>query len=162
MDGNQRRNPSPFRINPAQKVTGTLGCNHDNVNIRGWNHRLEMNAEPVREAENLSFGQPRFDRRVVERSLGLVGSKNLDPVRLLGGFRGSENSKPVGFRLLGALAGRIQPDNHVVTAIAQVLGLGVSLAAVSENGDGLALQGNWIGVSLIKDGGHDSLPSNLH
>ena len=39
---------------------------------------------------------------------------------------------------------------------AQIVGVRVSLAAVSENGDGFSLQRRRIGVVLVKNGGHGS------
>ena len=41
------------------------------------------------------------------------------------------------------------------TAVVQVLGVGVALAAVADDGDGLALQGRQVGVLVVVDpGGH--------
>ncbi len=141
LNGNQRRHATPLRINPSQQMTRALGRDHDHVNICWRNDGFEMNAEPVRDAENFPLGQARLDRGLVEIALCLIRSQNLDPVRLLRGLCGREHSEPVRLCLLGAAAGRVQPDNHVVSAVAEVLGLGVSLASVAEHGDSFALQG---------------------
>src|SRR5205823_5952579 len=112
-----------------------LGRDHDNINIRRRNNGFEMNAETVREAEDLTFHEIRLDGRTVQRSMGLIGRDNLKPVGLLGSFGGGENGKTVSLCLLCTLAGRIETNDHVIPAVTQVLGLGMSLAAISKNGD---------------------------
>ena len=52
---------------------------------------------------------------------------------------------------------RIEPDDDVVAAVAEVLRLGVSLAAVPHDGDGFALQGGWLCVTLVENSGHEVL-----
>ena len=50
-------------------------------------------------------------------------------------------------RTAGALA-----DDDVATAVAQVLGLSVSLAAVAQDGDGFVLEQGEIGVGVVVNG----------
>ena len=95
----------------------------------------------MREAQNLAFVQMRLDSGCVKLRLGLVGRQDLDPVRALRRLRGSENDHAIGARLLGRLALRVETDDDVRSAIAQVLRLRMSLRAVAENGDGLSLKG---------------------
>src|SRR6185503_10223669 len=154
MDGDQGRNAAPFGIYPAHQVAGTLGRNHDDVNIGRRNDGLEMNAEAVGKAEDLALRETRLDILLVEVALSFVGSENLDPVGFLCCLGWRENREAIRFRLGGATPARVQTDNHAVAAVAEVLGLRVSLTAVAEDGDGLALEGIWIGVVLIKDGCH--------
>jgi hypothetical protein len=86
-----------------------------------------MNREAVREAEDFSFFQMRLDGGFEEVGLGLVGRENLDPVSALGGLGGSDNGHAVRPRLLGRSTLGIEPDDHFVTAVPQVLRLRVSL-----------------------------------
>src|ERR1700757_3769309 len=60
------------------------------------------------------------------------------------------------FRLLRGRALRIKTDDHFVSAVAQVLCLRMSLAAVAENCDALALQGIGVGVLLVENSSHKS------
>src|ERR1700719_238330 len=108
-------------------MTGTLRRNHDHVYIFWWLGGLEVNREAVGKAENLSLTQMRLDRRLVEVGLGLVGSENLNPVGALRGFRRSKNRHAIGARLLGGTARGLEADDHVVSAVAQILRLRVSL-----------------------------------
>src|SRR5258708_27727947 len=114
-----------------------------------------MNAEAVGEAKNLPLGQPGLDRRLVKISLGLIRSEYLKPIRFLGRFGWRKNRKSISFRLLGTWTGWVEPDDHVVAAVAQVLSLGVPLAAVAEHCNSLFFQGRGIGVALVKDSCHD-------
>src|SRR5882724_259587 len=121
---------------------------HHDVNVFGRLDCLEMNREPVREAEDLAFTQVRLDSRFVKRGLSLVRRQNLDPVGALGGFGWSNHVHAIGSRLLGRIAFEIQADDYIVSAVAQILRLRVSLRTVAENGDGFALQGRRVSVVL--------------
>src|SRR5262249_16950554 len=44
------------------------------------------------------------------------------------------------------------PDDHIAATVAQVLRLGMSLAAVPENGNGLVLEQGKVGVVVVVDG----------
>src|ERR1700759_3011808 len=101
----------------------TLGRDHHHVDIRRRNDGFEGKAEAVGKAKNFALGQAWFNRRLVEFGLSFVWSKNLDPVRFFGRFRGSENGEPIRLGLLGAGSGRVEADNDVIAAIAQVLRL---------------------------------------
>src|ERR1700739_4234360 len=99
-----------------------------------------MNAEAVREAENFSRMQIGFDELIVHFGLGLIRCENVDPVGAFGGLIGRDNYHAVGASLLGALAGRIEADDNLVSAVAEILGLRVSLAAIANDCDGFVLQ----------------------
>ena len=111
----------------------------------------------MREAENFSFAQVRLDGRFVELSLRLVGRENLDPIGALGGFGWSDDRHAVGTSLPGGAALGIESDDDVVSAIAQILRLRVSLRTIAEYGNCFALQRGRIGIVLIEDCGHEKL-----
>ena len=105
----------------------TLGRDHDHVHIFRRLDGLEVNREPVGEAENLSFVQMRLNSRFVEGGLGLVGRENLEPVGALGGLGGGQNTHPIRAGLVGRAASGIEPDDDVISAVTQVLRLRVPL-----------------------------------
>ena len=139
-------------------MSRTLGSDHHHVNVRRRNDRLEMNAEAVRNAQNLSRMQIGLDGLFVEFALGFIGSEDLDPVGALGGFVGRHHDHAIGSRLLRALARRVEPDDDFESAVAEILRLGVSLAAVTDNGDRLALQRLGLGVAFVKNSNHQRAP----
>ena len=136
-------------------MTRTLGRNHDHVNIFGWNDGLEVNAEPVRNPQNLSRMQVVTDGSFIEFRLGFIGGENLYPVRPLGRFRWRDHRHSIGPRLLRRGTVGIQPDNYLEAAVAQVLRLCVSLAAVSDHSNGLILQSGRISVLFVISFGHE-------
>src|SRR5207247_5442997 len=104
--------------------------------------------------EDLALGQARLDVLLIEVGLGLVGSQNLDPVGALGRLGRRQNREAICFGLGRAAAAWVKTNNDVVTAVAEVLRLGMPLASVAKHSDGLALQGVWIGVMLVEDSCH--------
>src|SRR6185437_13894427 len=147
----QRRHSAALGINAANKMAWALRRDHDHVNIFRRNDGFEMNAEAMRKAQYFALGQVWLDLLFKKIALSFVRSKNVDPIRALGRFRGSQNFHAVGLRLCRALAPRVKPDDHLISAIAQILRLGMPLAAISEHCNGLVLQRAWIGVALIKN-----------
>jgi hypothetical protein len=120
-----------------------------------------VNAEAVREAKNFSGMEIRLDVLLVDRSLGLIRGEHLNPVGTLGSLAGSNYHHAIGAGLLGARTRGIETDDDLATAVPQILRLGMTLAAVAEDGDGFALQGIGVGVVLVKDGGHGKCSSRL-
>ena len=139
MNRQQSRDSSALGVHPADKVSGALGRDHYHVDVVRRLNGLEMDAETVRDPEHLAGMQVRLDLRVVKVALRLVGREDLDPVGALRGFRGSDYHHAVGACLLGRGPLRVQADDDLVSAVAQVLGLRMALAAVAQDGDGLSL-----------------------
>jgi len=96
-----------------------------------------------------------LDRSFVECCLSFIRREDLNPVRPLGrlGRANDDHSICPGLPCRSSL--RIKPDNNLVAAIAQVLRLGMSLAAVTQDGNGFALQGAGVSIAFVKNlGGH--------
>src|SRR4029077_6727128 len=98
----------------------------------------------------------RLDGRLVQLALGLIRRKNLDPISALRGLVGCDHHHAVSFRLLRGGAIRVKPYDDLVSTVAQILRLRMSLAAVADDRDGFALQGVWVGVFLVKNSSHGS------
>ena len=132
LNRNQRRNAATFAENATDQMPRTLGSDHHHVNIGGRNDRLEMNAEPVRHAEHLARWSGRLDRLFVEFALRLVGSEQVDPVGAFGCLVGRDHNHAIGSRLDALLRVGIETDDNLKSAVAEILRLGVPLAAVTE------------------------------
>ena len=157
MNCNQGRHATAFRIHAAHEMAGAFGRNHDYVHLWRWDDRFEMNAEAVRKTEHLSFGQTGLDGSLVKVSLRFIRRKNLKIVGALRSLCRSEHRKSISLRLLGAAAAEVEANDDVVAAVAEVLCLRVSLAAVAKHCDSFALEGGRISVVLVEDGGHDDV-----
>ena len=117
-----------------------------------------MNAEAVGDAENFPRMQIRLDGLLVNLSLRLIWREHVDPVGALGSLIGGYNDHAVGTRLLGAGAVWVKTDNDLVSAVAEILRLRVSLAAVAEDRDGLTLQRLGLGISFVENFYHQRAP----
>src|ERR1035438_8994136 len=106
-------------------MSGTLGRDHYDVHIARRNDGFEMNAETVRESQNLSGMQIWLDVLLVNRRLGLVRGEHVNPVGALGGFIRSHHHHAIGASLLRARAVRFQPHNDLADASPEIYGLSV-------------------------------------
>ena len=92
----------------------------------------------------------------VDVALHFVGQQDVDEVGLLGGLVGRHRLEAVAHGQVVVRAAGPLADDHVAAAVAQVLGLGVPLRAVAEDGNRLALEQRQIGVFVVVDrGGHE-------
>src|SRR5262249_60269030 len=72
MNRQRRRPATPPLITPPQQMPRRLRRDHHHVHIIRRNDRFEMNAEPMREAQNLSRVQIRLHVLVVDVRLRLI------------------------------------------------------------------------------------------
>ena len=76
---------------------------------------------------------------------------------LLGRFLDRHGLKSMAYGQVVIRAARPLADDHGAAAIAQVLGMGMALRAVAEDGDRLSLQQRQVGIFVVIDfGGHGS------
>ena len=122
-------------------MTSTSGGSHD---------LIEMDVEAVAESQHLAGLQVGLDGLVVEVGLVLVLHQDHDHVgngRGLGRVHGLEavflGQLPVGAAF--ALA-----DDHLHSGVAEVLGMGMALGAVADDGHGFIFQKRKIGVLIVE------------
>ena len=65
-------------------MSGALGGDHDDVNVRGRNDLAEVNVEAVGESQSFAGGQIRLDVLVVDVGLAFIRSEVHDDVSFLG------------------------------------------------------------------------------
>jgi hypothetical protein len=108
-----------------------------------------MNVEAMAEDQGFARLQVRSDVALVNTGLMLIGDQDMDDVSFLGQFGGRNRFEAVldGQRVVG---GSFELGNDDVdAALAQVLGLGVALAAIADDADGLPGQEAQIGVVVV-------------
>ena len=109
-----------------------------------------MNVETVREQQSLARGQVRLDLALVDLRLHLILGKNLDDVGdCFAASAADHGLEAVLDREFVILRARQVGNDHVEPAVAQVLGLGMALAAVSDNGYLLSLQNVQICIRVV-------------
>ena len=95
-----------------------------------------------------------LDRLAVDVSLHFVGQQDVDQVALLGGFFGADRLEAMALGQVVVGAARPLADDDLAAAVAEVLGMGVALRAVADDGDRLVFEQRQVGVFLVVHLGH--------
>src|SRR5207244_5926223 len=149
VHGQQGRYATAFAVYTSQQVTGTLGCNHHNVHVTGRNEGFEMNAEPVRNAQDFSRVQVGPDSTFIYLCLGFIRGEDLDPVGALDGFRWRDHGEPISPRLYRRRTLWVQDDNYTVAAVTEILRLGMTLVSIAQDSDRFSLLSSGVGIVFI-------------
>src|SRR5699024_1118733 len=124
---------------------------HGNVHVLGRSDASEMNVESVSEHQHVALFQIRLDILLIHISLQLIVDQNHDDIRSLCGLCSCVNLKSLFLSLRPGFASLIQTNDNMASGILGVQCVCVSLAAVSDNSDGLAIQQRQVTVILIKN-----------
>ena len=131
-------------------MAGGFRRNHDDVQIGARRDLAVVNVETVGEGERGAFFDVRFDVAV---NLGdvFIRQQNHDDIRVFDRFFHRFDGKAGIDRFFPAGAAFAQTDDDVHAAFVQVVGVGVALRAVADDGDGFALQYAHVGVFVVID-----------
>ena len=140
--------PFPSSILAADHETGSLGCDHDNINGCRRNDLAEVNIEPVREHEALVLLEVREDLISEDRSLVFIRKEDLDDIGLLDRIRDFHDLHTVLFRSVPLLPGR-RPITNIKPAVSQVQGLPAALGTIADHRNAFAFQHADICISFI-------------
>ncbi len=106
------------------------------------------------EEEGVAGLQVRGDLVGVDVALDLVRGEDHDEVRFGDGVGDVEHPQALGLGLGAGLGVCLQADADVNTGIAQAEGVGVALGAVTDDGDGAALDDRQVGVVVVEHFSH--------
>ena len=149
--GDQAGHAAALHILAADKMARALGRHEQNVVSGRRLHLAEVEVEAVAGHQHRPRLEVRLDARLVNIPLQLVGEEDVDHVSLLDGVLDAERLEAMAFgELIVGSAGSLG-HNHLEAAITEVLGLGVPLRAVADDGDGLAGEVLEIGVGVVVD-----------
>ena len=117
-------------------VTGAHGGDHGNVDVLAGLDEAEVDVEAVGEHQHGAGLEVILDAGFVNFRGEFVGDEHHHHIGF-GGLRDGQGSKLVFLGLLsGGTGSFMDTDDNVHTAIAQVLRVGVALAAVADDGNG--------------------------
>jgi hypothetical protein len=154
VNGDECRNPGALGVGAPHQVTGALGGDHQHVDVGGRGDGIEVDVEAVGEHERLAGPQVRLDVRLVDARHVLVGDQQHDHVGPFGGLADVHHGEP-GVLGLGAAGGPgTEPDHHLDTRFPQVVGMGVTLAAVADDRHLAVLDERGVGIALVVDRRH--------
>ncbi|MNV64372.1 hypothetical protein D3C71_1570120 [compost metagenome] len=134
LDCDQAGNAEAFFIGAAHHMARGFWSNQQHVGILRSHDLAEVNVEAVGEHQSRALLQVRFDFVLIYGSLCFVRHQNLYHIRTGYRFGDRQHFKAVVLRSLERLA-FAEPDNDLQSAVAQVLCLGMPLAAVTDNRD---------------------------
>ena len=131
-------------------MAGTFRRDHEHIDIGARFDQTEMDIQTMRENQSRVLFQIRRQMIPVQSALQFIRSQNHDNIRPSCGF-GRRHDLELGvFRFDRARAACAQTDNDIFdSAVAQILRVGMSLAAITDDGDFLALDETEIGVFII-------------
>ena len=143
-------------------MTGTLRCNHENVNASRRNNLLEVDVETMCESESTARLEVGTNLFLVDVRLLLIRDQNHRDVRLLDRLSDWQNLEVVRFGSGLGFRALVKTDDDVDAALLEVQRMRMSLAAVADDGNGLALHDLPVRVLIIISFCHNTLsPHNL-
>ena len=149
MNGDQAGHTAALLELAAHQVPRSLGRDHDHIHIFGRNNLVVMDVEAVSEDQGFARGQVGQNFFLVYFGLILILHQNLNQVRLFGRFSRGDGFEAVLPGQLPVGPARTLADHHPHSGIAQVLGMRVALAAVSDNGHGLVFEAGDVRILII-------------
>ncbi len=137
VDREQRGHAAAGPVDGAEQVARALRRDHPDIDDPGRIDPPEMDVEAMGEHEQVAGVEVRRDLLVVDRLLGGVGDEEHDHVGGLDGVGDIGDAQAGVRRERPALGARREPDDHVDPRFVEVEGVGMALAAIADDRDGL-------------------------
>ena len=130
-------------------MTGALGRDEEDVHVLGRQDLAEMDIEAVGEKQGLALGKVGLDVAFVHGGLHFVRQQDHDQVGLGRGFGSGNRGKAMLFGQFVVGAAGALAHHYLDAGIAQVLGVGVALAAVADDGHGLVFEATEVRILIV-------------
>ena len=119
-------------------MTGGLGGDHHDVHAGLRYYLFIVDAEAVGDHQGAAGLQVGFNLLAVDATLDVVGNDHHQNVCFFGNIGNVGHSQSGGFGNGPTWALRIKANDHVLSVVLQVEGVGMALAAVADHADCLA------------------------
>ncbi len=150
MHRQQARHAGAPHIFRAHGVAGALGRDHHDVEIAARLDQVEMHVEAVREHQRGARLHVGGEMAVINVGLQFVRRHHHHDVGPFGALRRLHDLEFLAFRLFHPARGLAQHHRDLLdAAVAQIERVGVALAAVTDDGDLLALDQVQVGVAIV-------------
>ena len=161
VDRQQAGNTAAAHILRTHGVAGALGGDHQDVDVRARLDQLEVDVEAMGEKQGGALLHVPGQAVLVDVRLQFVRRQHHQDVGPGRGLVRGHHGEASTFGLLGRAGAGAQGDADVLdAAVAQVHGVGVALAAITDNADLLVLDQIHIGVAVVENA-HDLVPFPL-
>ena len=163
MNSEDNRYAGTFRVRAANEMARAFRSDHEYINICRRNDLLVMDVEAMCEDESAARLEVRSDFRLVDVGLLLIRDQDRRDVSLLDCFSDRVDLQAVLFSDLLGLGTLIEADDDVCTAVLEVQGMSMALAAIADDGNRLAVHEFPICILIIVSFCHNTLsPHNVH
>ena len=163
VDSEDSRYAGAFRERTANEMARAFRSDHEDIDVLRRNDLLVMDVEAMCEDESAARLEVRSNLRLVDVSLLLIRDQDRRDVSLLDCLSDRVNLQAVLFSDLLGLGTLIEADDDVCTAVLEVQGMSVTLAAVADDRDRLAIHEFPICILIIVSFCHNTLsPHNVH
>ena len=132
-------------------MAGAFGGDEDDVDVLRQLDQFEVDVEAVGGAEGFALGEVGLDFGVVDVGLEFIGKGHDDEVGGFDGFRDGHGFEAVGDGELAVGGIAAVGDDDLDAGLAEVLGVGVALGAVAEDGDGFTVEAVEAGFIFVED-----------
>ncbi|MNT01327.1 hypothetical protein D3C72_1357880 [compost metagenome] len=149
MHRDQVRHAATLRVRAAHGVTRSLGSDHPHVEVGARLHETVVHVEAVREDERSAFLDVRGHVVLVDGGDLLVGQQDHDDVGRLHGISDFSDLQASLADLVPRSAALAQADHDLDAAVVQVLRMCVTLRAVADDGNRLALDQAEVRVLVV-------------
>lgn len=154
LDGDQVRHAAAGLEFAADDVARALGGNEGDVDVGRGLDVAVADVEAVAEEQGVAGLQVRGDVLGVDVALDLVRGEDHDEVGLGDGVGDVQDAQALGLGLGAGRGAFLEADADVNTGVAQAEGVGVALGAVTDHGDGAALDDRQVGVVVVEHFSH--------
>ena len=143
--------PRPRKNTPIRtRLPGPfLGATSTAATPAGSSIPPKWSAKPCAATSTFPGARDSAESRPKDRGLPLVGQQQRDQVARGSSTGGGNRLETVAFGTCVGRRARQLGDHHAAAAIAEILGLCVTLRAVAQHGDGLSLQQRKVGVGVL-------------
>ena len=150
MDGDEARHAAALLVFAAHGVARAFRRDHADVEIGARLDQVEVDVEAVREHQRRALLHVGLKVVLVDVALQLVGRQHHDDVGPLGRLGDFHHLEAGALGLLGRGRALAQRDGHVLdAAILEVQRVRVTLAAVADDRDLLALDEIDVGITIV-------------
>ena len=155
------RDTAAFYESPAHQMARSFGGNHEYVHISGRDDLFEMDVEAMGKSQGAATLQVGSDFGFVYVGLLFIRDQDHGHISCSHGFRHSLDFQAGGTGHIGGFAAFVQANHHIDAAFFQVQGMGMALAAVADDGDGLTLEDVDVAVRVVINLRHSFFPPCL-
>jgi len=147
----QLRHAAALRVGAAHGVAGRLGRDHPYIEIGARHDLAVVHVEAVREHQRAALLDVGLDLVAVDLGDIFIRQQDHDHIGLLDRISHLRDLQPGLLHLGPARAALAQADDDLHAAVVEVLRVGMALAAITDDGDGLALDEGQITVFVVKN-----------